>query len=199
MLLVPLGACSAAPIRTVVELPKEPRQPDGVVLDSEPGFPTGAPRAAAVGVVALKEPISDAVVRTAGESFFAAFTSHDPDAIDAILSHAARLLDAHGGSSFAVVRDELRRRVATFKAAGVRSVNIDSFERFDYDDLGDSSARPRPDEMRPGDVLARLRVTVPHTGGDRLFGDVVVLLFRKEESTDGPGQSRLRVVGFDEP
>jgi hypothetical protein len=182
---------------SALELPKTPRQPDGVVIDAEPTVPRAVESSAARGVISLKEPLGDAVVRGAVEAFFVPFTSHDPEAVDGVLSHSARLLDSHGASSFAVVRDELLRRVAGFKAAGVTSVHIDSIERFDFGDLGENGGHPRPPEMRKGEVLVRVHVTTPHPTGDRLFADVVVLLLRWDEE-DGPGKARLKVAGFDE-
>jgi hypothetical protein len=197
---------------TVVELPKTPRQPDGVFLDPEPALPRAVAKAPARGIVSLKEPVGDGILRAAIETFFAAFTDHEPDALDGVLSHSARLLDSHGASSYTVVRDELLRRVAAFKASNVTKVQIDGVERYEYDDLevdGTSAALPRrgqdlsgmrarPSEMRPGDILARVHLIVPRVGGDRLFGDVVVLLFRWDEDAEGSGSGRLRVVGFDE-
>jgi hypothetical protein len=190
--------CGGGPVATSLELPKTARQPDGVVLDPEPLVPEAREAASARGVISLKEPLSDAAVRAAIEAFFVPFTSHDAEALDAVLSHAARLLDSRGASSYSIVRDELLRRVTAFGHAGVQRIPIDAVERYDYGDLGARSTHPRPPEMRKGDVLVRVHVTVPHTGNDHLFGDVVVLLFRWEEEPDGAGKARLRVVGFDE-
>jgi hypothetical protein len=198
LLGVGCAACGGPPVATGLELPTTPRQPDGVVVDPEPALPRARENASARGVLSLKEPLSDAAVRAAVEAFFVPFTSHDAEALDGVLSHAARLLDSHGASSYSIVRDELLRRVAAFGRAGVGSIPIDGIERFDFGDLGGTRTHARPLEMRKGDILVRVHVTLPHTGGDRLFGDVVVLLFRWDEEQDGPGKPRLRVVGFDE-
>jgi hypothetical protein len=183
---------------SAIDLPKTPRQPDGVILDPEPTVPRAVESAPARGVISLKEPLSDAILRGAVDAFFVPFTSHDPDALEGVLSRAARLLDSHGASSFTVVRDELVRRVAAFKAAGVTRVDVDGIERFDYGDLAQNGAHPRPPEMRKGDVLVRVHVSLPRLSGDRLFADIVVLVFRWDEEADGPGKARLKVVGFDE-
>jgi hypothetical protein len=182
----------------VVELPRTPRQPDGVVLDPEPALPRAVAKAPARGVVSLKEPLDDGVLNAAIEAFFAPFTDHEPEALDSVLSRSARLLDSHGASSYTIVRDELLRRVAAFKASNVTAVHVDGVDRSEYDDLEVTGLRPRPSEMRPGDILARVHITVPHVGGDRLFGNVVILLFRWDEDAERPGSGRLRVVGFDE-
>jgi hypothetical protein len=193
-----LPACGGAPMQTTVELPDGPRQPDGVAFDPPSAIPRAVEAAGAGGVVTLKEPIGDRAIRSAISGFFAAFAVHDPEALDAILSHSARLLYSHGASSYVIVRDELLRRLAGFSRAGVNSVPIDSIERFDYGDLGASAAHPRPPEMRKGDILVRVHLSLPKGGTDRLFADIVVLLFRWEEDVDGPGSARLRVAGFDE-
>jgi hypothetical protein len=191
------AGCQPAPMATVLELPKTPRQPDGVVIDPEPALPPAFARAPAEGVVSLKEPLDEGIVGAAIEAFFSVFTSHAPEALEGVLSRSARLLDSHGGSSYAIVRDELLRRVAAFKAANVTTVPIHRVERAEYADLGENGLRPRPGEMRPGDILVRVHLAAPHAGADRLLGDVVVLLFRSEtEAAEGP--PRLRVVGFDE-
>jgi len=48
------------------------------------------------------------------------------------------------------------------------------------------------------DVLVRVHLTIPGAGGERLFGNVVVLLLRWDEDLEGAGPPRLRVAGFDE-
>jgi hypothetical protein len=162
------------------------------------GVPEARESTAARGVVALKEPVSDAALGQAVLAFFAPFTSHEPDALDGILSRSARLLDSHGASSYAVVRDELLRRITSFNRAGVGAVQVDSVERYNFGDLGETSAHPRPPEMKKGDILARVHITLPRTSSERLFADTVVLLFRWEEGEEGRGNARLRVAGFDE-
>src|SRR5580658_6926485 len=89
-------ACQPAPMASAIDLPKTPRQPDGVILDPEPTVPRAVESAPARGVISLKEPLSDAILRGAVDAFFVPFTSHDPDALEGVLSRAARLLDSHG-------------------------------------------------------------------------------------------------------
>ncbi len=186
-------------MKTALELPKEPRHPDGVVLDPDPGMPVVVEHAQARGVVSLKEPVGDEVIRRGVDAFFDAFTRHDPDALDAILSRSARLLDAHGGSTYSALREELRGRIRAFEAAAVTSLHVEGVDRFDYRDLGGvAAARKPPQEMRPGDVLVRVHVAVPRSGSTKLFAPVVVLLLRWEDEADAPGKTTLRVAGYDE-
>jgi hypothetical protein len=170
-----------------------------VVLDPDPALPPAVERAPARGVASLKEPVSDEVIRRAVESFFAVFSNRDADALDGLLSRSARLLDAHGGSTYSALREELRGRIRAFDAASVNAVRIDGIERFDYRDLGfEPGAHPRPGEMRPGDILVRVHVGLPRASGSKLFAPVVVLLWRWEEDVETPGKGLLRVAGYDE-
>ena len=191
-------ACLRAPTVTALELPSGPRRPDGVTMDAPPALPVPALRANAEGVIALKEGAGDAAIRSAVSAFFDAFAAHDVEALDRSLSRGARHLDAHGGSSFQVLVDELLRRLRLFEANGIDAIRVDHIDRFFYRDLGEGGARPRPSDMRPEDILVRAHILVPRPGGELLFGDVVVLLLRWEEDVATDGKPSLKVVGFDE-
>ncbi|MEA2749966.1 MAG: hypothetical protein QOI41_4109, partial [Myxococcales bacterium] len=55
VLLVDAGGCAGgAALETATEMPKAPRRPDGVVLDTPPALPAAADRATASGIVALR-------------------------------------------------------------------------------------------------------------------------------------------------
>jgi hypothetical protein len=45
--------------------------------------------------------------------------------------------------------------------------------------------------MREGDLLVRVPILTPRVGNDRLFGDVVVLLLRREDG-------RFKIAGYGE-
>jgi len=185
-------------MRTALELPVD-RHPAGVALDPTPPIPRAVEKAVASGVVALRPALPDDTLRRALATFFGVFSGHDTDALDPLLSRSARILDAHGGSTYSALRDELRGRIRAFEGAGSPAVRIDQLERFDFGDLeGEDAVRPRPPEMRPGDVLVRAHVSVPRSGGARLFGAVVVLLFRWEEDPEATDRPVLRIAGYDE-
>jgi len=192
------AACAPSPMTTALALPATPRQPDGVLVDPVPVVPPAAERAPARGVVSLKEPVGDDMIRRAVDAFFATFANRDSEALDVLLSRSARLLDAHGGSTYSALREELRGRIHAFDVANVSSARIDGVERFDYRDLDEAGARSRPKEMRPGDVLVRVHVSLPRSAGVKLFAPIVVLLWRWEEDADAPGKTALRVAGYDE-
>ncbi len=191
-----VAACVHAPPPTVDAWPTAPREPDGVVLEPEPAIPAPAAGAEARGVVTLAPPVGDGEIRGVVQSFFDALARRDDGAVDALLSRSARLLDAHGGSTYATLREELRSKSRALAAAGMRDLPLERIERFDYRDLGEAGERPLPPEARPGDVLVRVHLAWPWTSGDRVFADVVVLLLRRELGGEvGPA---WRVAGYDE-
>jgi hypothetical protein len=51
--------------------------------------------------------------------------------------------------------------------------------------------------MHPGDVLVRAPITTPRLNGERLFGDVVVLLLRWDEGRTKDDRG-FRIAGFSE-
>jgi hypothetical protein len=167
-------------------------------MDIPPALPVPVERASAAGVVALKEGVADSTVRAAAIGFFDAFAAHDVEALDRSMSRGARHLDAHGGSSFQVLMDELVRRLRLFEATHTDAVQVDRIDRFAYDDLDERGPHPRPSDMRPGDILVRAHLLLPHPGGERLLGDIVVLLLRWEDDPNPSGQKNLKVAAFDE-
>jgi hypothetical protein len=169
-----------------------------VILDAPSALPLPVERAPAEGVVALKERVSDAAIRAAAVAFFDAFAAHDVEALDRSLSRSARHLDAHGGSSFQVLFDELLRRLRLFEATSIHTVHLDRIDRFFYRDLDEGGARPRPSDMRSSDILVRAHLALPRPGGERLLGPMVVLLLRWEDDPNPSRARSLKVAGFDE-
>jgi len=79
--------------------------------------------------------------------------------------------------------------------AGLELVRRERIQRWDYDELDTRNAPARPPEMRPGDVYVRVPVEFTHAAGERLFGDVILMVLRPERGklkiaaygeTDGP-------------
>ena len=74
------------------------------------------------------------------------------------------------------------------KLAGVEVARVAQIEKHDYETLGVSGGPARPSEMRPGDLYIRVPIATPRVGTDQLFGDVLVLLLRREDG-------RLKIAG----
>ena len=74
------------------------------------------------------------------------------------------------------------------RLAGLEIARISQLERHTYETLGTPGALPRPAEMRPGDLYIRVPIATPRVGSDQLFGEVLVLLLRREDG-------RLKIAG----
>jgi hypothetical protein len=178
-----LAACGGGALETATELPKAPRRPDGVVLEPPPAIPEPHDRAtAAGGVVGLRAPIADRDVEDVVASYFRAFVSEDLDALKGMLASGATYIGAASSRSSLV--DVWRARFRNFeyqRLAGTEIYRPSEIERHTFDTLGAPGAPTRPAQMVPGDVLVRVPVGVANITGEQLFGDVVVLLLRRED------------------
>ena len=183
-------ACAGSgALETATELPKTPRHPDGVVLEPAPALPAPSDRAAAEGVVALREPLADKDVEDVVRAYIRAFEREDIDALIQMLAQDAAPLGRAGNKTQLV--DLWRTKMKNFeyqKLAGVEVARIAQIEKHSYDSLGVSGGPVRPPEMRPGDLYVRVPIATPRVGSDQLFGDILVLLLRREDA-------RLKIAG----
>jgi hypothetical protein len=185
-----LVACAGgAPLETATELPKTPRRPDGVVLEPSPALPAPSDRAAATGIVALREPLADKDVEDVVRAYVRAFEREDLDALVQLLAQEATPLGRQGNKTQLV--DLWRTKMKNFeyqKLAGVEVARVAQIERHSYETLGASGGPFRPPEMRPGDLYVRVPIATPRVGSEQLFGDILVLLLRREDG-------RLKIAG----
>lgn len=200
------GACAtrdpAGPVfATAAELPDGPRRPDGVVVDPSPEFPAatddGVTRASAgdaelaAALVALKPPLPDKLARSVVSSFFRAVVTEDIDAIGALATvDATTPLKARGGAMG--IADVWRSRLRQFRyrtLAGEVLYQDADVELYRYDDLeAVLPGRPfRPPEMARTDLLLRVPLLVVRAGNDRVFGDEMLFLLRRDR-----GRYRIR-------
>jgi hypothetical protein len=186
-----LVSCGAPQLPvTAVELPDAPRRPDGVVLEPEPAVPEVKESAASRGVVALREPLGGEAVVTIVHMLFRGFIHQDKDDLANLATSDAVAL----GPQRSPLLERWQKMLAEHdykRLAGSEVARIDRIERYAYEDLGGAGAPARPPEMHPGEILVRVPVATPRVGSDQLFGDVVVLLLRRD------GQ-RFRIAGFGE-
>lgn len=170
-------------------MPKTPRRPDGVVLEPSRALPSASDRAPAAGIVALREPLADKDVEDVVRAYVRAFEREDIDALVQLLAQEAVPLGRAGNKTQLV--ELWRTKMKNFeyqKLAGVEVARVAQIERHDYDALGASGGPVRPTEMRPGDLYVRVPIATPRVGSDQLFGDVLVLLLRREDG-------RLKIAG----
>ena len=159
------------------------RRPDGVVVEPTPALPRAADRAPARGVVALREPLGVEAAQDLVRAYVHAFEREDEGALAQLLtSDAAPLFGGRGGRG--ALLEQWRTRLKNLdygKLAGLEVARLERMERFEYDELGAPAPLPRPPEMKPGELLLRIPIATPRVGAEQLFGDVVVLLLRREE------------------
>lgn len=187
-LLTSLASCSGGALDTAASTPRGPRRPDGVLLEPPPAMPSVHERVFVAAVVGLREPALDRDVEGVVRAYLSAFEREDIAALGDLLGDAASPLGRPGGRASLV--DLWRGRLKSFeyqKLAGTEIARMGQLERRSYDAFtGDGP--PRPAEMRPGDVLVRVPIATPRVNGEPLFGDVLVLLLRRESG-------RLVIVG----
>lgn len=185
-----IGACGRAGWETATEVPESPRRPDGVALEPPPAMPPPSDRAEARGVVALREPLADEEVEDVVRAYLRAFEREDERALLHLLAAEASSLGRQGSSRQPLI-DVWRLKMKSFEyqqIAGLEVARVSQLERHTYETLGGPGAPARPDEMRPGDLYVRVPIATPRIGSEQLFGDVLVLLLRREDD-------RLKIAG----
>ena len=154
-----------------------------MVLDPPPAVPLATDRAVARGVVALREPLGEDALFDVVRAYTAAFQREDVDGLIQLLTYDAVALDAKGSRSRSTIVDGWRARFRNLdyaKLSGMEIVDVDAIERYAVQDLGGPNAPSRPAEMREGDVLLRIPVAAARIAGERYFGDVIVMLLRRD-------------------
>ena len=171
-------------------MPKAPRRPDGVALEPPAAMPAASDRAEARGVVALREPLADKDVEDIVRAYIRAFERADDQALIQLLAQDAASLGRAGTNRQQLI-ETWRTKMKSFeyqRLAGLEIARISQLERHTYETLGTPGALPRPAEMRPGDLYIRVPIATPRVGSDQLFGEVLVLLLRREDG-------RLKIAG----
>jgi hypothetical protein len=178
-----LAACGAETIPTAAEMPAEPRHPDGVVLEPAPAIPDASDLANARGVVALREPLGDEAAKKTVHAYFVAFVHEDRNAIEKLLTDDIVELGTQGRTGKEALAAEWKARASSLeygKLEGTTVEDLDDIQRYRYDDLGGAGRDSRPPEMRPSDILVRVRVLEARVQGERYFGDSITFLLRRE-------------------
>jgi hypothetical protein len=148
-------------------------------------LPAPKERAAARGVISLREPLGEEAAREAVRAYIAAFEREDLESLEQMLDPHAVSLDSRTRGGRSGLIDAWRARIKQLdyrRIAGAEVVAPDRIEHFESEDLGLSGAPPRPDTMERGDLLVRAPVTTPRVTGERYFGDTIVLLLRRQDA-----------------
>jgi hypothetical protein len=188
-------ACGRAAPPPVMAAPADSasavRAPDGVAMDLPPALPPPASKAPAGGVASLRVPVSRDAVASLLRSFFDAWSRESVDDLAALLAPDAGPLEARARGKRALV-DVWRQRIRSHeygRLAGTEMFRPERIERWEPDELSAEGAPPHVD-ARPGELTVRAPVETTTVGGEKLFGDAVVMLVRPEG-----GKLRIEAYG----
>lgn len=171
---------------------KEPRRPDAVVVEPPAAMPATTSRAYARGVVALREPLASDAIRDLVSELIDAWQRESLDALTALLTADAGPFEARARGKGPLV-EGWRQRLRSHpygRLATVELVRSERVERWEAEDLGGPDAPARPPDMRPGELYVRVPLEISRIAGEKLFGDVIVLLVRRED-----GKYRIAAYG----
>jgi len=171
---------------TATDLPDVPRHPDGVVVDPSPELPPPVDVAEpSSSLVALKPPLPQKAARSAVAAFFRAVVAEDIDALSDLLTPDANASNRNRSGAPGIL-DLWRGRLRHFRyrtLAGEVLYQDSDVEFYRYDDLETlAPGKPvRPAEMTRADLLLRVPMVVVRAGSDRVFGDEIVFLLRRDQ------------------
>jgi hypothetical protein len=169
------------------------RAPDGVVLDAPPVLPAPLARSAAQGVVSLREPPGQDAIATLVQSFLDGWRRESLETLLGLATPDAALIDGPDRGHAALV-ESWRQRLRAHdygRLAGTEMVLPERIERWEWDELGTPPRPPRPSGMRSGEVLVRAPLEVTRVAGERVFGDVLMMVLRRQDGS-------LRIAGYGE-
>ena len=184
-LWVALGCAAPLTAAPLPALDREhaPRRPDAVVVEPPPALPAAAERAEARGVVALREAPGGDAVRDLVAAVLEAWTRESIDQLAALLTADAGPIESRSRGRTALL-ETWRQRLRAHeyeRLAGVELVRLDRIERYTWDDLSLPDSPARPPEMQPDELYLRVPVEVIRVAGERLFGDAILVLLRRDE------------------
>ncbi|MDP9033745.1 MAG: hypothetical protein M3O50_02985 [Myxococcota bacterium] len=158
------------------------RRPDGVALEPVPALPIAVQRADARGVVALRAPLARDAIVAIVLALADGWRHESPEELGDLLTADAGPIDGRSRGRAALM-DGWRQRLRTHefsRLAGTELVRPERIERYDWSDLSVPGALLRPVEMRPDELYVRVPLEVTRVAGERVFGDVIVLLLKRE-------------------
>jgi hypothetical protein len=172
---------------------KDPRRPDAVVVDPPQSVPSAVAHVEARGVITLREPAGNAAVDGLLQAFVDGWEHESIDALVALLAPDAVLLDG-SERSHATLVETWRQRLRAHdyaRLSGAEVLRADRVQRWAWDELGTPESPARPPGMRPSDLLVRAPLEVTRVAGERVFGDVMIMVLRHEDG-------KLRIAAYGE-
>ncbi len=179
------AACGPASLDTQLELKDATRKPDGVLVEPQPAVPNAEEHGSTqAGVVALRQPIGAEQIAEVVKKYVGAFVNGDHTAFSDLIDQDAVFFGDNGRSSpRPTIIQSFQQRVqqhAREYALHRDVARLDRMVMWASDDLGPHTDPPRPTEMRPGDVYARVPLEPSlSTAGDPLYRNTLVILVRR--------------------
>ena len=192
-------ACGGANLDTQLELKDATRKPDGVLVEPTPAMPAPEERGTAqAGVLALRQPIGDEQIAEVVKKYIRAFVETDRSAFaDLFENDAVMFLDNGRSGARPTITQNFDERIRQHRGEYRQYPDVARLDRimqWSSDDLGPHTDPPRPNEMKPGDVYARIPLQSPLSqAGDPLYKNTLVLLLRRSAA-----DRQLRIVGIAE-
>jgi hypothetical protein len=183
-----MPAAPAAVDAPIIEVSGKPpqRRPDAVSVEVPGAMPSVAVHSQARGVIALREPLGGDAVRDLVFSLMDAWQNESLDALAGLLTADARPFDGHTLGRDALL-DAWRQRLHAHRynrLGGTDLVRRERIEQWDFDELSAAATPPfpaPPTEMRPGELYVRVPLETTGVAGEKLYGDVIELLVRRED------------------
>jgi hypothetical protein len=168
----------------------------GAFLDPEPARPVPAARADARGVVSLREPVAARDIARFLQEFLDAWRRESLEDLGSLLSQSADAgpIEAVGRGREAVVenwKERLKSHAHEYARLAGDLVVPERIEHWDSDELGRFQGPLPRVTLRVGDVYVSAPLRVTSSGSDRLFGNFLVMVLRREEG-------ELRMVAYGE-
>ena len=173
------------------------RKPDGVVLEPPPAVPSALESAEVQGVIALREPVGGDAVRDVVMGVVDAWRHESLDELLALLTTDAGPIESRSRGRSALV-ENWRQRLHAHEYRRLSTAELvrpERIERYSWEDLSAPDSPARPPDMRPDELYVRVPIETTWLAGERIFGDEMLLLLRREE-----GRYRVAAYGeVDEP
>lgn len=172
--------------------PEPARKPDGVVLEPPPAVPSALESAEVRGVIALREPVGGDAVRDAVLAVVEAWRHESLDELLSLLTSDAGPIEGRSRGRGVLV-ENWRSRLHAHEYRRLTSVELvrpERIERYGWDDLAAPDSPARPPDMKPDELYVRVPIETTRLGGERIFGDTMLLLLRREE-----GRYRIAAYG----
>jgi hypothetical protein len=168
----------------------------GAFLEPEPARPALAARADTRGIVSLSEPVGGRDIARFVQKFLDAWRRESLEDLDSLLSQSSDTgpIEALGRGREAVIenwKERLKSHAHEYARLAGDIVAPERIEHWDSDEVGRFEGPLPRATLRVGDVYVSAPLSVTSSGSDRLFGNFLVMVLRREKG-------ELRMVAYGE-